>query len=78
MIYNHVNEMKPEEVKAILSGLIAIRKDADEYDWEAARRDPARRYVFNSAAEKFGYDAWKYLEKHGVVSETKQEFLPIK
>ena len=77
MIY-HMNEIKAEEAKAILAGLIAIRKDADEYDWEAARQDPAGRYVFNSAAEKFGYDTWKFLIKQGVVSETKQEILPIK
>lgn len=77
MIYNHINDLKPEETKAILAGLIAIRKDADEYDWEAAKQDPAKRYVFNSAAEKFGYDSWKYLVAKGVVTEAKQEFLPI-
>lgn len=77
MIHNHVKDMKPEEAQAILAALIEIRKDADEYDWEAARQDPARKYLFNSAAEKFGYDAWKYLEKHGAVTEAHQEFLPI-
>ena len=75
--YSHVQEIKPEEAKDILAALVEIRKDADEYDWEAARQDPARKYLFHSAAEKFGYDTWKYLEKHGVVTEARQELLPI-
>ena len=74
---SHVNEMKPEEAKGILAGLVAIRQAADEYDWTAARQDPLVRYAFNSPAEKFGYDAWKYLVQKGVISGAKQETLPL-
>ena len=77
MIHSKVDELSPEEAKAILAGIPAIRTAAEEYDWEAARKDPACKYAFNSAAEKFGYDCWKYLTDHGVVSTAKQEFLHI-
>ena len=75
--YSNVKNITSEEAKAILTALIEIRKDADEYNWEAARQDPSRKYLFHSAAEKFGYDAWKYLEKQCVLSEGRQQLLPI-
>ncbi|MBR0341561.1 MAG: hypothetical protein IJH64_04850 [Oscillospiraceae bacterium] len=77
MMYNHVNEMKPEEAQEILAGLVTIRQAADEYDWEAARQNPLTKYTFHSAAEKFGYDAWKYMIEKGVISGAKQEKLPL-
>lgn len=76
-IHNNINEISPEEAKAILAGIPAIREAAEEYDWEAARQDPECKYAFHSAAEKFGYDCWKYLADHGVIFTAKQEFLPI-
>lgn len=77
MIYNHVNEMKPEEAKEILAELVTIRQAADEYDWDAARQNPLTKYAFHSPAEKFGYDAWKYMTEKGVISGAKQEKLPL-
>jgi len=44
MMYNHVNEMKPEEAQEILAGLVTIRQAADEYDWDAARQNPHKIY----------------------------------
>ena len=78
MIHNNVKDISAEEAKAILAGIPPIRAAADEYDWEAAKKDPSIRYAFNSAAEKFGYDVWNYLVKNGVASYVKQEFLPMK
>ena len=78
MIHNNVNNISAEEAKAILAGIPSIRTAAEEYDWEAAKKDPAIRYAFNSVAEKFGYDVWNYLIEHGAASYVQQEFLPIK
>lgn len=75
MIYNNVEDMPAEEAKAILAGILPIWTKAEEYDWEAAKKDPAIKYVFNSAAEKFGYDVWNYLIKSGAISIAKQEKL---
>lgn len=76
IIRNEVSLLSPEEAKAILSGIVAIRQEADTYDYEADKG--TGRYVFNSAAEKFGYDTWKYLIANKAIVLTKQqEFLPI-
>lgn len=77
MIQNNVKDLSAEEAKAILAGIPPIRVAADEYDWEAAKKDPSIRYAFNSAAEKFGYDVWNYLVKKGVASYVQQEVLPL-
>lgn len=77
MIHNNINDMPAEEAKAVLAGIPRIRMAAEEYDWEAAKRDPAIKYVFNSAAEKFGYDVWNYLIKSGAISIAKQEKLSV-
>lgn len=76
IIQNGGNQLSAEEAKAILSGIVAIRQEADTYDYEADKG--TGRYVFNSAAEKFGYDTWNYLIEHKAIVLMKQlEFLPI-
>ena len=76
IIRNNVSQLSQEEAKAILAGIVAIRQEADTYDYEADKG--AGRYVFNSAAEKFGYDTWRYLIEHkAIVLMKQQEFLPI-
>ena len=75
IIHNKVDQIPPEEAKAILSGIVAIRQEADQYNYEAARE--TGKY-FTSAAEKFGYDAWHYLIKNkAIVLAKQQESLPI-
>lgn len=72
LIRNNVSQLSPEEAKAILSGIVAIRQEADVYDYEADKGS------FNSVAEKFGYDTWNYLVEHkAIVLMKQQEFLPI-
>ena len=78
MIHSNVSEIPAEEAKAILAGIPAIRAAAEEYDWEAAKKDPTVRYAFNSVAEKFGFDVWNYLVENGAASYIKQEFLPTR
>lgn len=74
---NNIHNISPEEAKGILAALVEIRQAADEYDWDAARQNPLAKYAFHSAAEKFGYDAWKYMIEKGVISGAKQEKLPL-
>ena len=39
MIHNNVNNISAEEAKAILAGIPSIRTAAEEYDWEAAKKE---------------------------------------
>ncbi len=74
---NNIDEISAEDAKRVLAKVISIREDADNFDWESARRDPHTKYIFHSAAEKFGFDSWKYLINEGVIAYPNQQKLTV-